>query len=334
MSRATDKIKGTTGLGYICRVGLCAVGLAAATMTPSSARADSKLIVATLGFPCGLNDFAKALCQGFDAGKAELPKGFSFELKTGLDFADNTALNNIIETSQQLNAAGIIIFPGGSAAQVPVARRACKAGVKVIIIDNPVVGLGECQSGYIAADNHQLGVSLGKWLIGHPPASKEVGIVTLQPGQYASTDARVKGFVDTIEPAGFTVVATVSTDLTLDKTRTEVTNMLTAHPTLGVIMSANDQMGNATAQAVRSRKIVQLTIDGSVDSVKRITTGGLNADATQHPYDEARLAVVNMAKVLNGETIPPLIYTKSIVVDASDAKAYVAGGGMQGLSAK
>lgn len=301
-------------------------------MWPGMAHADSKLIVAAIGFPCGLNDFAKALCQGFDAGKAELPQGYTFELKTGLDFADNNALNDLIETSQQLNPAGIIIFPGGSAAQVPVARRACKAGIKIIIIDNPVVGLGDCQSGYIAADNYQLGVSLGDWLIAHPPTSKEVGIVTLQPGQYASTDDRVKGFTDKIEPAGFKVVATVPTDFSLDKTRTEVTNMLTAHPNLGAIMSANDQLGTGTAQAVRDAKIVQLTIDGSVDAVKRIPKGGLNADASQFPYDEARLAIVNMAKLLNGETIPPQIITKSIVVDASNAEAYIAGGGMQGLA--
>jgi ribose transport system substrate-binding protein len=331
MSRTTAKIKATTRLGILCQAALCAVGLAGASMATTPAHADDKLIVATIGFPCGLNDFTKVLCQGFDAGKAQLPAGYTFQLKSGLDFADNDALNNIIDTTTQLNPAGMIIFPGGAAAQVPAAKRACKAGVKIFIIDNPVVGLGDCQAAYIAADNYQLGVSLGQWLVAHPPASKEVGIVTLQPGQYASTDARVKGFEDAIKSAGFTVDAVVPTDFSLDKTRTAVTNLMTAHPNLGTIMSSNDQMGTGTAQAVGTAKIVQLTIDGSLDAVKRIAKGGLTADATQFPFDEARLAIVNMAKLLSGETVPAQIYTKSIVVDASNADAYIAAGGMQGM---
>lgn len=289
----------------------------------------SKLIIATMGFPCSLNDFAKSLCDGFAAGAKALPAGFQFELKTGTDFADVSGYNNLIQTSAQLDPGGLIVFPGGPAAQTPMLKQACAKDIKLIIIDNPVEGLGDCQSGYIAANHRKLGEDVGNWLIEHPPTSKQVGIVTLPPGQVSSNDDRVNGFNETVEAAGFTVVATVVTDLGLDKTRTQVTNMLTAHPDLGAVFSANDQMGYGTAEAVKAsgnREIKQLTVDGALDAVKRIPDG-LAATASQDPFFAGKESVLNMAKLLEGDTIPPVIYEPSMVVDETNAKEYIAKGG-------
>ncbi|WP_421950829.1 sugar ABC transporter substrate-binding protein [Pelagibacterium sp.] len=294
-------------------------------------QAQDKLILGEIPFPCALNNFAKTLCAGFEAGAEELPEGYAFELKTGLDFGDTASFNNIIETSLQLNPAGLIIFPNGSSAQVPLLRRACEQGAKIVIIDNPVEGLGECQTGYVAADHGGLGALLGEWLIENPPTSKKVGIVTLQPGQVASNDARVSGFKQVVENAGFEIVAEVVTDLSLDRTRTQVTNMLTAHPDIGAVLSANDQIGNGTAQAIDDPNIVQLSIDGAMDSVERIVDGNLSADAAQDPFNVARLAVINIAKAIEGEDIPTTIAPEGLVVDASNVEAYLDAGGMQGM---
>jgi len=289
----------------------------------------SKLIVAAMGFPCSLNDFAKSLCAGFEAGEKALPPGFTFELKTGTDYADQTGFNNLIQTSTQLNPGGLIVFPSGPVAQAPVVKQACAKGVKVIIIDNPLEGLGKCQSSYIAANNRTLGRLVGTWLTEHPPASKEVGIVSFPPGQETAMDERVRGFREVVEAAGFKVVAMVPTDLSLDKTRTQVTNMLTAHPDLGAILSGNDQLGYGTAQAVAhssSPRIVQLTIDGALDAVKRIPHG-LSADAAQDPYFAGRQSVLNMAKLLQGKKIPAVVEEETQLIDETNAQEYIQAGG-------
>jgi ABC-type sugar transport system substrate-binding protein len=291
----------------------------------------SKLIVATMGFPCSLNDFSKSLCDGFRAGESALPDGYRFELKTGTDYADQTAYNNLIQTSMQLNPAGMIVFPGGPAAQVPLLKQACAKDVKIIILDNPVPGLGDCRSSYIAANNRTLGANLGTWLSDHAPASTEVGIVSFPPGQDTSMDDRVKGFTDTVEAAGFKVVATVPTDLSLDKTRTQVTNMLTAHPGLGAIFSAADQLGYGTAQAVAhsgGQRVLQLTIDGALDAVKRIPEG-LAADAAQHPYFAGKQSVLTMVKALQGQSVPAFIPEPTKLIDETNADAYIAAGGLK-----
>jgi ABC-type sugar transport system substrate-binding protein len=300
------------------------------TSTSSAAgQTGSKLIIFGLSFPCGLNDYATNLCKGVKAAASNLPAGYKVEIKTGINYGDTVAYNSLIQNSLQLNPAGLIIFPNGPAAQVPILKQACAKGVKVIIIDSPATGL-KCQSSFIGANHHQLGVMDGKWLVDHPSSSKEVGIVSLPPGQYASNDARVKGFTTTVTAAGYKVVATAITDLSLDTTRTQVTNMVTAHPKLGAVFSANGPMGQGTAQALKgNRKVLQLSLDGFIDDVRMIVKGDLSANAAQNPYRMGKLAVEYMAKVIQGQKVPPLTYTPAALVDKTNAKEYIATGGLR-----
>lgn len=290
---------------------------------------DTKQIVFGLSFPCGLNEYSTLLCQGVEDAAEDLPSGYSLEIKTGVNYADNVAFNNLLQTSLQKQPAGLIVFPAGPAAQTPVLNDACEEDVAVIIIDSPAEGV-ECQEGFVGADHEDLGASVGKWLLEHPPASKEIGIVTQPPGQYASTDARVKGFTDVVEAAGYTVAATVTTDLSLDKTRTVVTNMVTANPELGAVFSANGPMGQGTAQALKGHpEIVQLTLDGFVEDAKLVASGEVGANGAQNPYQMGQLAVQSMVKVLDGDDIPEVKYTTSLVVDQTNADDYIAQGGMR-----
>jgi ribose transport system substrate-binding protein len=289
----------------------------------------SKLIVFALSFPCGLNEYATRLCFAVKDAAKKLPAGYKVEIKTGVNYGDTVAFNNLIQTSLQRHPAGVIVFPNGPAAQTPVLKQACAQGAKLIIIDSPATGLGKCQTSFVGANHYELGVEDGKWLIAHPPASKEVGVVSLPPGQYASNDARVKGFTSTVGGAGYKVVATAITDLSLDKTRTEVTNMLTAHPKLGAVFSANAPMGQGAAQALKGRsRVFHLSVDGFRDQVQGILDGTMSATAAQNPYGMGKIAVQYMVKAIQGQKVPPLTYTTSKLVDKANAKAFLASDGL------
>jgi len=304
-------------------------GSTSASKSGSTSASGSKLILAEQSFPCGLNGYAQLLCSGFDDAKKNMPAGYSFQLKAGVD-GDTTAFNNIIETSLQLKPAGIIVYPNGPATETPMVKKACAQGIKVIIINDYIVGAGNgCVAATIKSNDYELGAQLGRWLIAHPPTiSREVGIVNWPPGRFSGSDQRVKGFVDTITPAGYRVVASVSTDLTLTRTRTLVQNMLTGHPKLGTVFSTADGFGDGTAQAVRNPKIVQLSVDGALTSVRRIPSGGLSADNAQNPAFLARVAVQQMSELLQGRQIPSLTYAPGKVIDASNVEQYIAAGGL------
>lgn len=310
-------------------VGAVSAGVLLAACGSQGGAKDSKVIVFALSFPCKLNDYATRLCDGVDAAARAVPSGFRVEVKTGVNYGDNVAFNNLIQTSMQLQPAGLIVFPGGPAAQTPVLNQACGKGIKVVIIDSPANGV-KCQSSFVGANHRQLGELAGKWLIAHPPKSKEVGVVALPPGQYTSNDERVKGFTKTVEAAGYQVVASVTTDLSLDGTRKEVTNMVTAHPNLGATFSANSQIQQGTGQALRAnRQIVQLTADGSLNDVPSILDGTISADAAQDPYGMGKTAVEYMVKVIQGQQVPRTTYTRAEIVDKTNAQAYLQAGGLK-----
>jgi ribose transport system substrate-binding protein len=317
---------------------IIAIGLvltACSSTNPSNSDAAGsgpKLILFELSFPCGLNSYASRLCAGVSAEAKKLPAGFKVEIKTGVNYADVTAYNSLIQTSTQLHPAGMILFVNGPAAQTPFINQACAQGIKMILIDSPATGVKPgCQSSFIGADHYQLGVEDARWLLAHAPAngSKQVGIVTQPPGEYASTDARVRGFTQTATAAGYQVVATAVTNLSLDTTRTEVTNMITAHPDLGAIFSANGAMGDGTEQALKNNhRIMQLTLDGFLNDIPSVINGTISADAAQDPYAEGKMAVNYMTEVIQGKKVPPLTYTPSEVVTKENAQVYLSAGGM------
>jgi ribose transport system substrate-binding protein len=286
----------------------------------SGGSGDTKQMILAMPFPCDLNEGTAAMCAGAEAARKDLPPGYTLQIKTGVDYADTQAFNNLLQTTLQLNPAGLIVFPNGPAAQTPVLNQACDRDVKVIIMDSPATGV-KCQSALVGADHRALGALVGKWLVEQPPASKEVGIVTQPPGQFASTDNRVKGFKEAVEAGGFKVVATTVTDLSLDKTRTQVTNMLTAHPNIGAIFSANGPMGQGTAQALKNKpNVTQVTLDFDSTNVAPIENGTLKAVGDQDPFGQGRLSVENLVKVIQGNQIPEKVATTLSVVDKENVQ--------------
>ena len=292
---------------------------------------ERKLILVTMPFPCDLNDYASNLCDGAEAAGRALGDGFEVDFKTGIDYGDVPAFNSLIQTSLQLDPAGLIVFPNGAAAQAPVLNQACEQDVKVVFIDASTTGV-TCGLSKIGAPDEQLGVASAKWLIDHPPAngSKEVAIVSQKPGQFASNDARVEGFTRTIEAAGYEVVATVVTTNDLDQTRSQVTNTLTAHPKLGAIFSANGPMGSGTSQALKGNdEVVHVTLDGNLSDVRNILAGTADENTAFSSYEIGQLAVEFVASAIQGEDVPREGAAKLKVIDESNAEDYIAEGGLR-----
>jgi ribose transport system substrate-binding protein len=326
LQRITRAKPATTGLALLA-ASLLAAGCSsssgrngAANHSPESGK--TKLMILALSFPCGLAQGTQQICNGAQHAAASLPGDYKLEIKSGTNFSDNVAFNSLLQTSLELHPAGLIVFPVGPAAQTPVLNKACDAGVKIVTIESSASGV-TCLSTFVHPNAVALGASVAKWLIAHPPATKDVAIVTQPPGQFASTDDRVKGFKDRVEAAGYNVVATAVTDQSLDKTRSEVTNMMTAHPSISAVFSANGPIGQGTSQALRNnRSVKQLSLDFDPSDIPSIESGELSAVGRQNPFAEGELAVKNLYKVLQGTTVPAVVYSPlESVVDQSNVHA-------------
>jgi ribose transport system substrate-binding protein len=306
-------------------------GNAATSSSPSgtSSGGGSNLILLELPFPCGLNNFATDMCNGVKAAAKQSPAGYTLQIKTAVNYNDQQSFNNLVQTSLQLKPAGILAFANGAAAQTPYLNQGCAQGVKVIFLDTAGKGV-KCQVSFVTAPNDQMGAADAKYLIAHPPknGSKQVIVVSQQPGLFNSNDERVAGFEQALKGGGYQVVQTVLTTNDLTQTRTAVTNAVTAHPNVGAIFSANGPMGDGTKEALRNNHtIVQLTLDGAATDIPDVLNGTVAADTAQSPYQDGFMGAQLMIKALGGQKIPALQQTPIEVVDNANAQAYLNAGG-------
>ena len=294
----------------------------------SGAAAESKLIVLELPFPCGLNDFAKDMCDGAKAAAEDFPAGYSLQVKTAANYNDQGAFNSLVQTSLQLKPAGLLVFANGAAAQTPFLNQGCEQGVKVIFVDTAGTGV-KCQISFVTAPNKEMGAAAAEYLVEHPApgGSRKVIVVSQQPGLFNSNDERVAGFKETVEAAGYEVAQTVVSSNDVTQTRTGVTNAVTAHPDVEAVFSANGPMGNGTEQALLDKpKVIQLTMDGNAADVPSIVEGKVAANVAQSPYQDAKVAAELMVKALEGGSVPELVHTSIKVIDKSNAQAYLDAG--------
>jgi ABC-type sugar transport system substrate-binding protein len=176
-----------------------------------------------------------------------------------------------------------------------------------------------------------MGETDAKWLVAHPPknGSKEVGIVSLQPGEYAVLDREVSAFKKAVTAAGYQVVATGVSDNSLADTRTLVTNMLTAHPNLGAIFSSQSVLGGGVTEGLMNHpNVEQLTVDGVLTDIPKILNGTIGIEAAQDPIGQGSLPVQYMAMVLEGKRVPKVSLLPTEGVTKENAAAYRAVGGM------
>jgi ribose transport system substrate-binding protein len=291
----------------------------------------SKLIILEMPFPCGLNQYASDLCNGADTAAKQLPAGFRLEVKTGTNYEDTQGFNNLIQTSLALKPAGLIVFPNGVAAQTPFLNQACAQGAKVIFVDSQANGV-KCDVSFETVSAYREGQLDGQWLIAHPPSpnSKQVAVVEQQPGLFSSNDLRVSGFVQTVEAAGYKLVASVVSTNTVDQTRSLVTNLVTAHPGLAGIFSANPYLGDGTNLALAGKhSIVQLATGGLLVDMPAVQNGSVGANAADDPYDEGRVAVQYMADVLQGKHVPVSYLAPTKLIDKADVQQFITVGGMR-----
>ena len=309
------------------------------TLSPSSgpsgtsaSQTGNQLIEFLLPFPCGLNDYAKNACAGAKAAGDALPAGFTFDTKTGLDYADVPAFNALIQNTLQLKPAGLVLFANSPSANTPFLNQACAQGAKVVYFDASADGV-TCAVSHVSVPTTELGQKAAAWLIAHPPAngSKKVAIVSQQPGQFLGNDERVKGFTDAAVAGGFQVVQVLATTNALDETRNKVTNMLTAHPDLGAIFSANGPMGEGTEQAVVAAKanVVLLATDGNLPDIQSVLKGTVGVNIAFSSYQGGKAAVEYMVKALQGQAVPAETFMDSLAIDKTNAQAFLDAGGMR-----
>ncbi|WP_437222335.1 sugar ABC transporter substrate-binding protein [Planctomicrobium sp. SH661] len=200
----------------------------------------------------------------------------------------------------------IVIAPADSKALISVLRRAQKAGVVVVNIDNrldaEVLAAENVVIPCIGPDNKAGAKRVGTYLAGHLTKGDKVciieGVRTSFNGQQ-----RFDGFQEAMAEAGMNVVSHQSAEWEMSKANTIVASVLSEYPDIKGILAANDSMALGAMAAVKSMNRTGDVLIVGFDNIsavqQAIRDGKILATADQHGGELAVYGIQNALKLLN-----------------------------------
>jgi ribose transport system substrate-binding protein len=306
------------GLAVVGILAISAVGpvVAQDEMKDPGAAKDAKLYVNMKGPGAG-NPFWAAVEAG--AVQAGVDYGVDVTVLAPPTESDVAAQIAQMEDAVTQGAGGIALAPTDPAALAPAVDAAIAAGTKVLFVDSN----GSNEGVTFIGTNNEVGAALaGQYLCDNVAEGAKVailqGIITTTTGM-----ARADGARAAVTECGLDLVAELPADWDTAKGQAVTEDILTQHPDLAGIFASNDNMALGALEALRLQdlldQVVLVGFDANPNAADAIVAGEMEATIAQSPFNMGYLSVENLIKLVNGETIDPIIDTGTQLVDASNA---------------
>lgn len=287
-------------------------------MDPGAA-AGAKLIVNMKG-PGGGNPFWAAV----EKGARETGAAWGVDLTVEAPPVESDVQSQIsqIEDAITKGAKGIAIAPTDPAALAPVLQQAMDAGVKVVFIDTKGSNEGVT---FIGTDNAAGAALAAQYLCDNLTAGDKVailqGLITQSTGQ-----ARYEGSKAGVTACGLTLVAEVPAEWDTAKAQAATEDILAGNPDIKGIFASNDNMALGAVEALRAQdllaQVIVVGFDANPNAAAAILAGDMEATIAQAPYNMGKFGVESLIKLINGETLDPVIDTGTELVTAENAANY------------
>ncbi len=203
------------------------------------------------------NEFFSTMAAGAETHQSE--HGDQYQLLVN-GIKDESDLGRQVALVDEMVAAGvdaIVIAPADSKALVPALRRAKKAGVVVVNIDNrldvDVLKQENVAIPFVGPDNKAGAKKIGDFLAGKLSKGDKVAVLEGKTTAFNGVQRRL-GFEDAMNEAGIEIVTSQSADWETSKANTIAASMLSEHPEIKAILAANDSMALGAVAAVKSRE--------------------------------------------------------------------------------
>ena len=235
-----------------------------------------------------------------------------------------TRPNNLAEQLSQIEDVTVkhpdaILFMAVDArGVVPAIEKVNAAGIPIVNYNDRVRG-GKFVS-YVAADDYNLGLDAGRYLL---KALGGKGNVIILEGVKGSTtsDDRVRGFRKALEEnPGVKMIASQPANYQRLQALQVTENLLQSNPQIDGVMAAADVMAFGAVeapQAAGKKETKVVGIGGVPESIQAIKDGRLLATAEFNGYKMGCLATMAALRQLRGQPVPPEIVIKGIVIDKS-----------------
>ena len=265
------------------------------------------------------HEFWKSVHAGADDAGREFGVKINWKGPTREDQSDEQIA--IVESFVSDRVAGIVLAPLDSAALVAPVIGAGEKKIPVVIIDSPLKGkAGTDFVSLVATDNYKGGVAGGEELakaLGDGP--KKVVLLRYAVGS-ASTEAREKGFLDTIaKHANLKMISDNQyAGATQAEAQTAADNLMDKLKEADGVFCSNESATQGMLNSLQANhlagKIKFVGFDASGPLVDAVKSGDIVALIAQNPRNMGYLGVKTMVQQLRGETPAQSIDTGSAVI--------------------
>lgn len=232
----------------------------------------------------------------------------------------------LVNTYAAQKVDAIIISPLSKTGSVAALKQAKQKGIVIIANNTPISG--DAHSSYIESDAYDLGVQTGakarEYIQKKLGGKARVAIVEFKSLVPEQSNARTNGFKSQIQDLpGVQIVADQDAWLP-EKAVAKVSDILTAHPDVNLIWSANEGGTVGSVLAVKNAglagKVVVFGTDASEQLVGFLLSPDniLQAITSQRPVESGRMAVEFALKVKNGQPVPKVVSMKGILLSRDD----------------
>ncbi|MCA9179309.1 MAG: sugar ABC transporter substrate-binding protein [Planctomycetales bacterium] len=257
------------------------------------------------------NEFFSTMASGAEQHQREHADQYEVIVNGIKDERDLSRQVALVEEMVAAKVDAIVIAPADSKALVPALRRAQKAGVVVVNIDNRLDAEVLKQEGvtipFVGPDNKSGAKKVGDFLATRLKSGDAVcvleGIRTSFNGQQ-----RREGFGQAMEAAGIKIVDSQSAEWEMSRANAIAASMLSEHPDAKAILAANDSMALGAVAAAKSAGRGELLIVGfdNISAVQEaIREGKVLATADQHGDQLAVFGIEVALKLLADDKASP-----------------------------
>lgn len=270
------------------------------------------------------NEFFSTMADGAKKHQSENSEQYDLIVNGIKDERDLSRQVALVDEMVANGVQAIVIAPADSKALVPALRKAQKAGVVVVNIDNRLDAEVLAQEGisipFVGPDNKAGAEKVGDLLAKR--LQKGDSVLVLE-GIRTSFNAQQRrdGFEAAMNKAEISIVDSQSAEWEMSKANTIASSMLSEHPEVKAILAANDSMAlgaiAAAKSAGRSDDLLIVGFDNISAVQQAIQDGRVLATADQYGGQLAAFGIEAALKMLaDPEAVPADVETPVDLVTA------------------
>jgi len=251
------------------------------------------------------NEFFSTMASGAETHQKDNADTYDLVVNGIKDERDISRQVALVEEMAASGVDAIVIAPADSQALIPALRRARKAGIVIVNIDNKLdsemLAKEDLQIPFVGPNNHAGAKTVGDYLAGSLAKGDAVAVLEgLQTSENGK--ARKAGFEEAMSAAGINIVDSQSAQWEMSKANQVASSMLSEHTEIKAILAANDNMAMgaiAAAKSVgRSDDLLIVGFDNIAAVQDAIREGKVLATADQHGDQLAVFGIETALKMI------------------------------------